>query len=111
MNRLKRFFSPAREARVAYVAGQQNGAITPPAFHRGVMTVALIGVWACIAMLAQWTHLTLAAEVSSNGRLLADGNVLMALVVGIALIVALRKAIFITVLAALVIASRTPAHS
>jgi hypothetical protein len=108
---MKQFFSPARQAREAYDAGLKNGAITPPAFHRGVMTLTLVCVWVCIAMLAQWTHLTLATEVAVYGGLALDGNVLMTLIVGIALIFGIRKAIFVTVLAALVIAGHTPTNA
>jgi hypothetical protein len=108
---MKQFFSPARQAREAYYAGLKNGAITPPAFHRGVMTLTLVCVWACITMLALWTHRMLTTEVAVYGRLALDGNVLMALIGGIALVFCIRKAIFVTVLAVLVIAGRTPTNA
>jgi hypothetical protein len=94
MNKLKLFFSPARDARNTYLDGLQRGATRPPASDLIAIAIALTVVWLALAGLVWWM-----CEV------LVDDKAFLAFV-SIVLVVCLRKAIYVTVLVAHVV--RTP---
>ena len=94
MNRLKHFFSPARDARNVYLDGLQRGAKRPPASDLVVMTSTLVCAWLCIAGIVYWMCATLVEDKAFIAF------------VAIVLIFCIRKAIYVTVLMAHVV--RTP---
>jgi hypothetical protein len=94
MNKLKHFFSPARDARNTYLAGLQRGAKRPAASDLVAMTLALFVAWLCLAGIVYWMCTTL-----------VDDKAFMAFV-SVVLLFCLRKAIYVTVLMAHVV--RTP---